>query len=72
MRPSAYTIISAVGSVLYCNLRFANNSYLTKIDGPLEITSLVGTFDKNLNPHIHISVANNNGITFGGHLPSLN
>jgi predicted DNA-binding protein with PD1-like motif len=53
----AVSIISAVGSVQYCSLRFANNSYLTKIPGPLEIISLSGTIDKNQNPHIHIGLS---------------
>jgi predicted DNA-binding protein with PD1-like motif len=68
---TALTISSAVGSVNYCWLRFANNSYLTLVQGPLEITSLSGTFDLNLSPHVHISLANGQGQTLGGHLPSL-
>ena len=32
---TAISIASAVGSVRYCYLRLANNSFLTKIDGPL-------------------------------------
>ena len=71
LKGSAFTISGAVGSVLHCHIRFANNSFLTRVDGPLEITSLTGTFDKDLNPHVHISVANGNGLTLGGHLPSL-
>ena len=67
----AVTISTAVGSVRYCYIRFANQSYLSKVDGPLEVTSITGTFDRNLNPHIHIAVANTAGNAFGGHLPSL-
>jgi predicted DNA-binding protein with PD1-like motif len=67
----AVSIMSAVGSVLHCSLRFANNSYLTRIEGPLEIVSLSGTIDKNQMPHIHASLANQNGAVVGGHLPSL-
>lgn len=64
-------ISTAVGSVLHCHIRFANQSYLTRVSGPLEITSLTGTFDHLLRPHIHISVADGKGNSFGGHLPSL-
>ncbi len=32
---TALSVASAVGSVRYCHLRLANNSYLTKVDGPL-------------------------------------
>lgn len=37
----------------------------------MEIVSLSGTIDQNQKPHIHISLANGNGVTVGGHLPSL-
>ena len=70
-RISGVTIASAVGSVLHCNLRFANQSSLTKIDGPLEIVSLTGTFDKHLKSHVHIALSDGKGVTYGGHLPSL-
>ena len=33
---------------------------------------MVGTFDKNLEPHIHIQLTDGLGKSFGGHLPSLN
>lgn len=67
----AITISSATGSVLYCYIRFANQSKLARVDGPLEVTSITGTFDLNLRPHIHITVADKTGAAFGGHLPSL-
>jgi len=68
---NALSVASAVGSVRYCWLRFANNSVLTKVDGPLEITSLSGTFDLKMQPHIHIQLADAKGSSIGGHLPSL-
>lgn len=68
---NALSVVSAVGSVRYCWLRFANSSVLTKVDGPLEITSLSGTFDLKMQPHIHIQLADGNGNSIGGHLPSL-
>jgi predicted DNA-binding protein with PD1-like motif len=58
---TALSIVSAVGSVNYCWLRMANQSSLTKIKGPLEIVSLSGTFDLNLSPHVHISIAKSTG-----------
>lgn len=57
----ALSIVSAVGSVTYCWLRLANQSTLTKIKGPMEIVSLQGTFDLNLQPHLHISVSKGTG-----------
>ena len=58
---TALSIASAVGSVNYCWLRFANQSTLTKIKGPMEIVSLSGTLDLNFQPHIHISLSRFNG-----------
>lgn len=68
---TALSIGSAVGSVKYCWLRYANNSFLSKVEGPLEITSLSGTIDYKMQPHIHIELANGKGESIGGHLPSL-
>lgn len=67
----ALSIASAVGSVRSCWLRFANNSDLSYLQGPFEITSLTGTFDKNLKPHLHIQLCDGSGKSIGGHLPSL-
>lgn len=67
----AISIVAATGSVLHCFIRFANISTLNRVSGPLEITSLTGTFDRNLRPHVHIAVADGKGTAFGGHLPSL-
>lgn len=68
---TALSIVSAVGSVSYCWLRMANQPTLTKIKGPMEIVSLSGTLDLNLEPHVHISLSKASGETIGGHLPSL-
>lgn len=67
----ALSISGAVGSVFHCWIRFANNSFLSLVEGPFEITSLVGTFDQHMQPHVHIQLANGNGDSYGGHLPSL-
>jgi uncharacterized protein len=68
---TAVSIASAVGSVRSCWLRFANSSFLSYLEGPIEITSLSGTIDWKMQPHIHIQIANGKGESFGGHLPSL-
>lgn len=67
----AVSVVSAIGSVLHCSIRFANNSYLTRVEGPMEIVSLSGTVDEHQRPHVHISLSNGTGFTIGGHLPSL-
>jgi predicted DNA-binding protein with PD1-like motif len=37
----------------------------------MEITSLSGTIDYKLQPHIHIQLANGKGESIGGHLPAI-
>jgi predicted DNA-binding protein with PD1-like motif len=46
-------------------------SFLSYFEGPMEITSLSGTIDCKMQPHIHIQLANGKGESIGGHLPSL-
>jgi predicted DNA-binding protein with PD1-like motif len=50
------------------NLRFANRSDATTVPGKLEITSLVGTLAKSSDSHMHMTVADTDGLTRGGHL----
>lgn len=57
---TALSVVTAVGSVNYCWIRLANLT-ITKIKGPMEIVSLSGTFDLNLNPHLHISLSKSTG-----------
>lgn len=69
---NAASISTGVGSVQYCTLRLANNSYLTRFEGPFEIVSLVGTFSEGSLSHVHIALSD--GITgrmVGGHLPQF-
>lgn len=68
---TALSIVSAVESLNYCWLRMAHQSTFVKIKGPMEIVSLSGTFDLNLESHVHISLSKTTGETIGGHLPSL-
>jgi len=63
----AASIISAVGSVTEANLRFANKQEGTLIKGPLELLSLSGTTSVE-GTHLHMSVADGEGKTTGGHL----
>ena len=63
----AASVLSAVGSLNYANLRFANQPQPIHIDGPLEILSLSGTLSKH-GAHLHLSVADGNGKMTGGHL----
>ncbi len=60
-------ILSCVGCLDKLNIRLAEaNDYLVK-EGAFEIVSVTGTLSKN-GVHIHISVSDKFGNTFGGHL----
>jgi predicted DNA-binding protein with PD1-like motif len=60
-------IATCVGSLAGAQVRFAGNSGGTPLHGPFEITSLVGTVSPT-GLHLHITLANGNGETVGGHL----
>jgi uncharacterized protein len=60
-------IATCVGSLEQVNLRFANQETGTLLKGHYEIISLVGTFSDTA-AHLHLSVADSTGKTFGGHL----
>ena len=60
-------IMTAVGSLVEYNLRFANQSAGTQSSGHFEIVSLVGTLSVN-GCHLHISISDEHGQTIGGHL----
>lgn len=69
--PAAHAVVTCVGSLLECKVRLAGatpkrQDTLT-IPGPLEIVSLTGTIIQD-RPHLHISVSDNKGHVFGGHL----
>lgn len=63
----AASIVSVVGSFKKINLRYANQQKSTEQEGFFEIVSLVGTFNET-SSHLHASVSNGKGETFGGHL----
>jgi predicted DNA-binding protein with PD1-like motif len=60
-------MVTAVGSLEYVNLRFANQAAASGYLGHFEIVSLVGTFSDTYS-HLHLSVSDSLGNTIGGHL----
>lgn len=60
-------VLTCVGSLEQVNLRFANQDNGAKKNGHFEIVSLTGTFSDTA-CHLHTSVADSTGYTFGGHL----
>lgn len=69
--PVGVAIVTCVGSLKVCKVRLAGatptNQNMKEFPGPLEIVSLVGTVIQD-RAHIHISVSDQNGNVFGGHL----
>lgn len=63
----AGSIVQAVGSLKEASVRFAAQPNATKLTGPFEIVSLVGTLGKS-GSHVHIALADGTGKTIGGHL----
>ena len=68
---SAGCILSCVGSLNKLAVRYANQSEVSFVQGPLEIVSLTGTLSEN-GSHIHISCSDKVGNTIGGHLKEGN
>jgi predicted DNA-binding protein with PD1-like motif len=66
-RISAGFIITAVGSLKATKIRLADKQDATTFTGKYEIVSLVGTISSD-GVHLHISVSDSEGKTFGGHL----
>jgi predicted DNA-binding protein with PD1-like motif len=63
----AAAVVTCVGSLNHANLRLANAEQAQVFPGKLEIVSLTGTLSPD-GVHLHISVSDNTGRTFGGHL----
>jgi hypothetical protein len=63
----AVGLVTAVGSLNSAKIRFANQPNATEIPGKLEILSLSGTLGPD-GSHLHLSVADSTGKTYGGHL----
>ena len=60
-------IITCVGSLTQAQLRYANQTNGTILNGHYEIVSLTGTVSTN-GSHLHLSVSDSVGKTTGGHL----
>lgn len=60
-------IATCVGSLTQYTIRLANQPDSSTGNGHFEIVSLVGTLSTN-GSHIHISISDSTGKTFGGHL----
>lgn len=60
-------ISTCVGSLHNLRLRLANRSESSQFDGYFEIVSLTGTLSMD-GLHLHLSAADENGVTTGGHL----
>jgi hypothetical protein len=50
------------------HIRFADQSDITRVQGPLEIVSLSGTVASFGGSHLHIAVSDDKGRVLGGHL----
>lgn len=68
---NAVTIVSAVGSVLNCYLELNNSTQLLKFDKILDIVSITGTIDKDLDIDIVATFVDVSGSTFGAKIPSI-
>jgi uncharacterized protein len=62
-------ILSGVGSLRHARLRLADRDYNSEYKGPFEIVSITGTVSVH-GSHLHISIADGEGRTIGGHLES--
>jgi uncharacterized protein len=60
-------VLTCVGSLTQVALRLANQPETSLFEGKVEIVSLVGTLGPD-GPHLHISISDQTGKTFGGHL----
>ena len=63
----AGVVLSLVGSLSKASLRMADGKTVKSWNEPFEIVAATGTVSVN-GCHIHISVADNEGNVFGGHL----
>jgi predicted DNA-binding protein with PD1-like motif len=64
---SAGVLLSGVGSLSQACLRFAQAEQGVRLPGPFEIVSITGTLSM-AGMHVHLSIADSAGKTWGGHL----
>ena len=62
-------ILSGVGSLRRAKLRLADRDHNSEYEGPFEIVSMTGTVSV-YGSHLHISIADGDGRTIGGHFES--
>ena len=60
-------IMTCVGSLSKAMIRFADQQYVTSLEGSFEIVSLVGVLTDD-GSHIHVSLSDQTGHVVGGHL----
>lgn len=60
-------VIAGIGSLSCVSIRFAAAEHETHLSGCFEIISLSGTLASN-GAHLHMSIANEAGQVFGGHV----
>lgn len=64
---AAACILSGVGSLREAQLRYADETKSTTVEGPLELLTLSGTLSPD-GPHLHASVSDAQGRVYGGHV----
>ena len=64
----AACVLTCVGSLQVAHIRFADQSDISRVAGPLEIVALSGTVASFGGSHLHIAVADEKGRVLGGHL----
>ena len=64
---TAGCVIACVGSLNHALIRLADRDAVDRFEGKFEIVSLTGTVSLH-GSHLHISVSDSDGKTFGGHL----
>ena len=62
-------VLSGVGSLMYATLRLANRESYSEYDYHFEIVSVTGTVSIH-GSHLHLSIADEDGKTIGGHFES--
>lgn len=63
----AAIVLTCVGSLTRACIRHANQDTATVYEGHFEIVSMTGTLSPD-GPHVHLSISDSTGATFGGHL----
>ena len=66
---TAGCVLSGVGSLTVATLRLADRIENSEFQGPFEIVSITGTVSTH-GSHLHISIADGEGKTLGGHFES--